>query len=605
MNRNQKIQRISIHVIALLLIATQFAATAIAATGKADPDKKLDVILVMDSSGSMKKNDPQGMRKPAAKLFVSLLGKGDRASIVSFSDNGYPVAFLTPVKGEANQTRLFGAIEKISTKGVSTNLQGAIEGAQRVLKRTPPEDRQRIIILMTDGKMDMGDTAQTDTLTRQLLDETLPTLKQQNIEIHTIAFTAQSDQTLLKQIADKTGGTFNIANSDKELHDVYTTIFEQNKSPNMLPFNGEKFSIDNAIKEVTIVGSKDSADTVLSLLTPDGRMITAEDQDKKIKWFTAQQFDLITITNPDHGEWQIKASTGKNKAYVITDLKQQLEITPRKPAVNEGVLIKTWLEDKGNIINKPSVLDALVAELYVVTPDKQTHTLVMEPEVTNEGTPTHSGIYTSLIALPETGQYRMRIVASTRTFSREKTGLVHVQATPASASPDKAESVTEHTAEEPSMDQHQPPAKEAEPHQEQVADEPAPETETKEAVATHEGSVETVAPKEAEHDTSKDDNKDTNAKKETKGKKGKKEKDPKKSEKVKDDKAAHDNKPEGTSLLSAILIFFGINILLGGIGAGVYFFIKKKRGNAESGDDDEDAGDPSAAADDRARDEAA
>jgi hypothetical protein len=37
----------------------------------------MDVVLVMDSSGSMKKTDPLSLRIPAAKLFVSLLDKDD------------------------------------------------------------------------------------------------------------------------------------------------------------------------------------------------------------------------------------------------------------------------------------------------------------------------------------------------------------------------------------------------------------------------------------------------------------------------------------------------------------------------------------------------
>jgi uncharacterized protein (DUF58 family) len=45
----------------------------------------IDVVLVMDSSGSMKKTDPQSLRIPAAKLFISLLKDGDRASVISFS----------------------------------------------------------------------------------------------------------------------------------------------------------------------------------------------------------------------------------------------------------------------------------------------------------------------------------------------------------------------------------------------------------------------------------------------------------------------------------------------------------------------------------------
>jgi len=67
--------------------------------GYADETGGIDVILVMDSSGSMKKTDPMTLRIPAARLFLSLLGKHDRAGVVSFSDKGYPLMQLMKIDG--------------------------------------------------------------------------------------------------------------------------------------------------------------------------------------------------------------------------------------------------------------------------------------------------------------------------------------------------------------------------------------------------------------------------------------------------------------------------------------------------------------------------
>ena len=386
----------------------------------------LDVVLVMDSSGSMKKTDPQDLRKPAAKLLISLLGEKDRASVVSFSDQGYPVAFLTPVKGQKNEAALFAAVDKISNKGVYTNLLGAVKAAMRVIKRNPAPDHKPIIVLMTDGKMDLGDSAKNQVNSDKLLNDLIPQLKSQNIELHTVAFTDNTDKAYLEELANATGGKFNLAQNDKQLHDVYTSIFEQNKQPNMLPFNGEKFTIDNAVKEVTIVGSKDSEDIVLSLITPDGDFITAENKPNAIKWFLAQDFDLITIQNPKAGVWQLKSSNGKNKAYIITDLKFQLEVEPQEVAIGEGLMITAWLEDKGKTIDKPSILTNLGMELRVYTPDGQTHVLEMQPQYKNDNGSELSGVYLNHIALPADGRYQVEVIAKGSTFSRVRNSLVKV-----------------------------------------------------------------------------------------------------------------------------------------------------------------------------------
>ena len=584
---------------ALLPYFLFLALSLVAGNGSAaEPDtapaqaKALDVVLVMDSSGSMKKTDPNELRKPAAKLFVSLLGEGDRASIVSFSDQGYPVAFLTPVTGEANQKTLFNAVDKISNRGVITNLHDAVEAAYRVLEKSPKPEQQRVIILMSDGRMDLGDAAETQKQSQQLLLETLPMLKEQGVEVHTIAFTPQSDQALLKQIADATGGKFNIAKTDKELHAVYTTIFEDNKSPNMLPFEGEKFSIDSAIKEITIVGSKDAADVVLSLLTPDGRMLTADAKDPNTKWFVSQQFDLITISNPQPGAWKIKASSGQNKAYVITDLKQELTVQPDNPMINEGILIRTWLEDKGSIINKASVLQTLSVELDVDTPEGDHHTLTMDPELAEDGMPTNSGIYNSLIALPTHGKYDFTIIAKGSTFTREKVKLVHVLA----PTPEPVASVEPTLQETPAQAHATPMVEEAKP-----AEMPAIAAPIKAPVA--EAAAEHTPPPEAEV-TAAETQKPERKKHENDKKK------PKKEHKKNDNKPVEDSHQKdaeappstdkepgkesagGSGVVTAIVIFVVINLLLAGIGGGVYFFIRKRK--AAAGDTDEDETDAGA-----------
>lgn len=422
--KSHTITRALITIFALGFLPLSHAST----NGEADKqsDLPLDVVLVMDSSGSMKHTDPRELRKPAAKLLISLLGNNDRASVVSFSDQGYPVAFLTPVKGKSNEAKLFGAVDKISNKGVYTNLLGAVEGAMRVIRRDPLPDRKSIIVLMTDGKMDLGDNVKNQSKSETLFNDLIPQLKNQNIELHTIAFTGQSDKAYLEQLAQATGGKFNLAQTDKQLHDVYTSIFEQNKQPNMLPFDGEKFSIDKAIKEVTIVGSKDSEGVVLSLQTPKGELIAAGNKPDDIKWFTAQAFDLITIKNPQPGQWKIKSSTGKNKAYIITDLKFQLEVEPQEVAIGEGLMISAWLQDNGNTIDKPSILSTIVMKLLVHTPEGDTHELDMQAQTKEDSSGELSGVYMSHIALPADGHYKIEVVAKSSTFSRVRNSLVTV-----------------------------------------------------------------------------------------------------------------------------------------------------------------------------------
>ncbi|MFV2054958.1 MAG: VWA domain-containing protein [Thiohalomonadales bacterium] len=387
-----------------------------------------DVVLLMDSSGSMKHTDPNTLRAPAAKLFVSLLGKTDRASIVSFSDNGYPVAYLTKATGERNRKILFSAIDKISTRGVYTNLAGAIETAISVLQRNKQQGRKQMIVLMSDGKMDLGDKAKNTELTNELLNKHLPALTKLGITLNTIAFTQQSDQALMQQLATKSGGTYFLAKTDKSLRQVYTSIFEQSKVPNQVPFDDNKFVIDKSVSETTIVGSKKSKRSNLTLLSPNGDRYNKDSTKKSIKWFVSDTFDIITVKNPTAGEWRLQSSDGDNKAYIVSDLQLFIEYEPKNPIIGAGVVIKSWLQSGTKIITSPEILEKITTSLAALTPEGVTHQLQMEPYSLYKDEPSSVGIYASHIAFPSAGRFQISIAFKANTFERKKVTLVDIQA---------------------------------------------------------------------------------------------------------------------------------------------------------------------------------
>jgi len=402
-------------VIGLLLMS----ASAIAA---ANP---IDVILLLDSSGSMKKTDPQFLRKPAAKLFISLLGEEDRVSVVSFSDNGYPVSYLASAKKPRSQKRHFAAVDKISTKGVYTNLTAAIETALNVYRRNPKANRQLHVVLMTDGEIDMGSAKKNRALRKELLKGIAPKLAKQGIKLHSIAFTNKSDIDLLKQLAEKTDGNFYLAKTDKELHGVYTAIFENTKTPSQVAFNGGKFVIDRSISEATIIGSK-SGNKPLSLRSPDGKRFTSQSAPSSVKWMETTQFDLITIKTPKPGEWRLLSSDGHDKAYVITDLQLKTAFEPNHPDVGAGVMIKAWLEEKSHKLKKKEILSNLSVNINVLTPQGETHHLAMEPYANHDASKDSDGIFASYIVFPSKGNFKLNIQFDGKTFSRKSQLLVAV-----------------------------------------------------------------------------------------------------------------------------------------------------------------------------------
>jgi Mg-chelatase subunit ChlD len=151
-------------------------------TSQAAGEAPLDTVVVMDSSGSMKKTDPQELRKPAAKLLITLLGEQDRVSVMSFSDNAYPITYLTRLDQEKDRERSLQATDRISSKGIYTNIYAAIERAIRMLEQSDSLQREPIIVLMSDGRMDVGDAARSAELRSKIMDELVPRLQQQDLQ---------------------------------------------------------------------------------------------------------------------------------------------------------------------------------------------------------------------------------------------------------------------------------------------------------------------------------------------------------------------------------------------------------------------------------------
>lgn len=383
----------------------------------------LNVVLLMDSSGSMRKNDPQELRKPASKLFVSLLGKEDNVAIVKFSDTGEVLVPLVPAKDKASQQKLFGAISTISSDGAHTNIKNAIDAAIQVIESGPKASKS-IIVLMSDGQMDPGTPELAAQLTNQLFDQTVKRLNALKIETHTIAFTDQSDKNLLEKLSYATTGKFNIARHDKELHQVFSDIFEQNKAPDMVPFEGGKFAIDSAISEVTVLGSKTSDTVILALQTPSGQRMTAKSHPSNVKWMESSLFDLITITKPEAGDWILQSSDNKNKAYILTDLK--LQVTPSKTTalVGQEIDVASWLENEGKVVEQQPVLATLTVNMMLQGLDGKWYEVPITAEVTELQMPT--GKYLSRLTLPGPGKFHIRVVAATPTFSREKSVVIDV-----------------------------------------------------------------------------------------------------------------------------------------------------------------------------------
>ncbi len=409
--------------VVLMLLLSMWPAQAAA-------DHGIDAVLTIDSSGSMKYNDPLRLRVPAAKLFVSLLGVDDRVAVISFSDLGYPVIGLTAPQPVRDRRLLFDAIDRISSRGAHTNLYDALRSAQKMLVREGNPDRRRYIILMSDGKMDTGHRTLDRSLTRRIETQLLPQLRKQGIRVDTIAFTANSDAALLGIIARDTLGQFRLARTDTDLHRVFTDIFESTKHPNMLVVKGGRFLVDDSVKEVTVVASKSGAGVKIVLQNPRGVRYSAHTALPSMRWFGSTLFDMITVPHPDPGRWAVLASSGADKAYVLTDLKLMTDDSIHGVLQGSELMLRAWLARAGQTVTEPQVLATTRMQVIVRQGDEVTGRYRLHAPLPPPGKTVGDGVYSGRVLFWKAGLDKVTFIAKGKTFERETVRYFYVNPTP-------------------------------------------------------------------------------------------------------------------------------------------------------------------------------
>lgn len=177
---------------------------------------KLDIALILDSSGSMAKTDPQDRRLDAAKAVVDSLVSGDRAAVVDFDDDGLLAAQLTD-----DRASLRRAIGRVDAEGTPTRIGTGLRVALDELAARGRTNAVRGAILIADG----AGTYDED-LTREA--------REAGIVVHTVGLGDDSDFTVLRGIADGTGGTFARVKRAENLPEVFRRLADSTGGANLV-----------------------------------------------------------------------------------------------------------------------------------------------------------------------------------------------------------------------------------------------------------------------------------------------------------------------------------------------------------------------------------
>lgn len=212
----------------LLALALSLALSASMAVGAAGTER--DIVLLLDNSGSMKKNDPQFLTRRAVREFLSSLDPRTRVAMVIFDEKVQLAAPLTPVTKDTKDG-LLAKLDLINYRGKFTNSPAGMERAIYEIKNHGRKDAEKIILFMTDGIVDTGHRARDRELAKWMREALADEAASAGIQIFGIAFTEAADFQLMQTLSYRTGGSYFRAMAAEDIGGAFERIHESLQRP--------------------------------------------------------------------------------------------------------------------------------------------------------------------------------------------------------------------------------------------------------------------------------------------------------------------------------------------------------------------------------------
>ena len=186
----------------------------------------IDLVLVLDNSGSMKKNDPDFLTREVVVGFLEGFGENARIGMVVFDRDARLSLPLSDLTNLQNRAGFLKQLESVDYTGAYSDSPAAIERAIYELKTAGRDDADHVIIMLTDGIVDTGDRARDIEKARWLKEDLARESAYASIRIFGIAYTDKADFSLIQTLAIKTGGAYYRAYRAEDIQGIFTKIRE-------------------------------------------------------------------------------------------------------------------------------------------------------------------------------------------------------------------------------------------------------------------------------------------------------------------------------------------------------------------------------------------
>jgi Ca-activated chloride channel homolog len=173
------------------------------------------IILLLDTSGSMREENRIANAKTGAADLVNMLGNYDTLSVVSFNNRVSTIVPATVL--EQGRSTSLRAVEGLFADG-GTALYDAIAKAHADLSQQPDDSKISALVVLSDGE-----DRNSQLKLEQLLEQIKSTGEQKSIRIFTIGYGEGADMKVLENISKTTDGKA-YKGTNKNIREIFKDI---------------------------------------------------------------------------------------------------------------------------------------------------------------------------------------------------------------------------------------------------------------------------------------------------------------------------------------------------------------------------------------------
>lgn len=336
-------------------------------------EKSLEIIFVIDSSGSMKVNDPSKISLEMVQAFLDTAqAKTVRAGYVAYNHSILSHSPPRAVDDIQEREKLKGEISSIEYSG-DTDLGLGVSYAYKLF--SGEENTDKIMVLISDGETDLPEGAgRTVDQSNRELSRCVSRCREDGIRVYTVAFGEyQGNRDILENIAKETKAGSYPVKSPEDFMEVFRDIYQDNLHCRVQQFaDGRYAGGSQSIRCVLDTHWQDEINILL--LSPSGAVggTTVQYGGREIVLEHLSHYGVGKIDGEmiDHSvrELTIDTDTVQDQTlqvYVISyrSLSPVLKI-PSGARKNRELEYGVYLKDRtGNIVTDPDVYQGFSWEL--------------------------------------------------------------------------------------------------------------------------------------------------------------------------------------------------------------------------------------------------